>query len=77
MGRKESVRERDILVGENCEIFSIAPLFSSIFLRMADVAPDVGFRRSWYRWKDCDTIFLKVPDLREGELGFVRCGPAK
>ena len=42
---------------------------------MADVAPDVGFRRSSYRWKACDTFFLKVLDLHKGELGFMRCGP--
>uniref|UniRef100_A0A2N9J696 Uncharacterized protein n=1 Tax=Fagus sylvatica TaxID=28930 RepID=A0A2N9J696_FAGSY len=39
-------------------------------------APDVGFRRSWYRWKACVAYFCKVPYLRESELGLVRYGPA-
>jgi hypothetical protein len=43
---------------------------------MFDLSPDVGFRRSWYRWKACATLFLKVLDLLETELGLERCGPA-
>uniref|UniRef100_A0A2N9GAQ6 Aminotransferase-like plant mobile domain-containing protein n=1 Tax=Fagus sylvatica TaxID=28930 RepID=A0A2N9GAQ6_FAGSY len=39
-------------------------------------SPDVGFRRSWYRWKACVAYFCKVPDLRKSELGLVRYGPA-
>uniref|UniRef100_A0A2N9G964 DUF7745 domain-containing protein n=1 Tax=Fagus sylvatica TaxID=28930 RepID=A0A2N9G964_FAGSY len=39
-------------------------------------SPDVGFRRSWYRWKACAAYFCKVPDLRKSELGLVRYGPA-
>uniref|UniRef100_A0A2N9H9I5 Aminotransferase-like plant mobile domain-containing protein n=1 Tax=Fagus sylvatica TaxID=28930 RepID=A0A2N9H9I5_FAGSY len=38
--------------------------------------PDVGFRRSWYRWKACATLSLKVLDLRETGLGFARYGSA-
>uniref|UniRef100_A0A2N9EJJ0 Aminotransferase-like plant mobile domain-containing protein n=1 Tax=Fagus sylvatica TaxID=28930 RepID=A0A2N9EJJ0_FAGSY len=37
-------------------------------------APEVGFRRSWYRRKACVTLSLKVLDLRETELGFARYG---
>ena len=43
---------------------------------MFGLAPDVGFQRSWYRWKAHDTLFLKVLDLRETKLRLERYGPA-
>ena len=43
---------------------------------MFDLAPNVGFRRCWYRWKACATLFLKVLDLRETERRLERYGPA-
>jgi hypothetical protein len=43
---------------------------------MFDLAPDVRFQRSWYRWKACTTLFLKVLGSWETELGLEKYGPA-
>ena len=50
--------------------------FLSQFARTVDLASNVDFRRSWYRWKAYVTLFLKVLDSRETKLGLERYGPA-
>ena len=73
---KESAHEGSCPGGKTRQIFSTFSLFSSVFARMVDVAPNVGFWHSWCRWIAYDTFFLKIVDLREVELGLERYGPA-
>ena len=72
---KESARKGSCPGGKTRQIFSAFSLFSSVFAHTVDVAPDIGFRCSWCRWKASATFFLKAIDLWEVKLGLERYNP--
>jgi hypothetical protein len=54
-------------------IFQHFGLFSSFFPSSVDLAPDVGFGKTWYLWKACDVYLPMEQILCHSEFQLRNC----
>jgi hypothetical protein len=72
VSQEDSARKRGNVGGKVMKFSAQSYFIDLFFVRLVDVAPDVGFQRSWCCQKAGVTFFLKVRALRKGEIGFAR-----